>query len=357
MGKKNKGPSGKQIRQKGRETYNNAAESADEYTNQEGQYVDPLDMYRQGGVLTEEQKAKAEDIKNTEMGVDSSQFVAPDKYTTEFDAQGWEMQNREAPRSEAAVINQAQSDEWRAKQMGLVDQLQGLKFGWDVNNSPAQLQMKMAFDQAMQNQRGMAAQSTGANRALASRTMANNVGQLQQNQAAQSALLRSQETIDRQKAINEGNQWRYGQMQDAMYGARGQDIGIAGQNASMQQQTNIANQQSELQQQAMNDAMQQWFMSQGFSRDQAALQAQIMAEQLKAQNFQATLGVTPGMANSYNPIVGGIPQIVAAGVGGLGPVVASGMQATDNNNSGGSSTSYGGGGKGTGNTGNVSTSK
>ena len=95
-----------------------------------------------------------------------------------------------------------------------------------------------------------------------------------------------------------------------------------------------------LQQQGQNNAMVQYFISQGMSAQQAQLQAQIAEQQINSQNYNAAQGLNAGIAqgnaqNSAN-LIGGL----FSGAGALGGSALAGMGAAQ----GGMVPGYAGGG-------------
>lgn len=141
------------------------------------------------------------------------------------------------------------------------------------------------------------ASARGVNPAIALRqaqnTLATGNQQIQQ-QASQAAL--SEELGRQQAAAGLFGQARQGdlaaagqlgQLGQAAAGLRGQDIGLAQAQAGFDQQTNLANQQAELQFRQLEDQLFTDLLNQGLSFEQAQQQAQLQAgiqlEQLRAQ--------------------------------------------------------------------------
>lgn len=141
------------------------------------------------------------------------------------------------------------------------------------------------------------ASARGVNPAIALRqaqnTLATGNQQIQQ-QASQAAL---QEELGRQQAaaglFGQARQGdlaaagQLGQLGQAAAGLRGQDLGLAQAQAGFDQQTNLANQQAELQFRQLEDSLFTDLLNQGLSFEQAQQQAQLQAgiqlEQLRAQ--------------------------------------------------------------------------
>lgn len=233
-------------------------------------------------------------------------FQIGDQYTSNFDQMGSAAQGRRAPTMTAAnvgaaqtyggaSINAAPSNQMRAGQTGLIGALQQRVAG--QSPSVAELQMRQGQEAALKQARAIAASNPSASPALAQRQAqqaAENIN-LQTNQ--QAAQLRAQEQAEAERSLG-----------GVLSGARQQDLGLATdqarmgqeaglfsagqqnqfgiQQAQLNQGANQANLQSALQQQQMNDQMTQFYMQQGFSRDQAAQMAAAQLEQLRVQQSQ-----------------------------------------------------------------------
>lgn len=257
-------------------------------------------------------------------GPDAAAFQIGDRWTGQLDQMGRDAQRRKAAQARAAQLGPAaqlsgEQQDWRGRQSALADALQRQAAG--EGPSAAGMQLQRGLEAARKQQLAQAAASSGANRALAQRTAAQNIGTMSQDASAQAAMLRAQE--------QQAAQQQLGQLTGQ---ARAQDIGVAGQDANLQQQamlqqgafnqqTNMANLQAQMQQQGMNDAMTQYYMSQGFTRDQAQQQAAAQQQMLEAQNYQAQLGALSGAYGSdkqmQGQMLGGLFSAGGAAVGGL----------------------------------------
>jgi hypothetical protein len=172
----------------------------------------------------------------------------------------------------AAQVNTAAAQPFAGAQQGLMASLQNT-----INNpnasSVAQIQQQQAFAQQMAQQQGLAAaMGRGGNAALAARTAMNNVGGMGGAQAAASALQRAQETATAQ-----------GQLGTVAQQGAGNALQVAGQNASQQQSTNLANQQA-----AMAAASQNSQQQQAASQFNAGNAQQIALANQAAQNATNT---------------------------------------------------------------------
>lgn len=122
-----------------------------------------------------------------------------------------------------------QSNQTRGEQQGYLSMMEDQVRG--RGPSIAQDQLRSGLGQALQQQRGQAAMATSANRGLAERTASMNMGQMGQQTAADSAMLRAQEMLAGRQQLGEG-----------LLGVRGQDIG----QANAQLQANVQEQQAAL---------------------------------------------------------------------------------------------------------------
>jgi len=158
--------------------------------------------------------------------------------------------------------------------------------------SIAQDVLRRGQEQAMGQQRSVAASATGANRALAERTAAMNMGQMQQTTASDSAMLRAQEMLAAR-----------GQLGETLIGVRGQDIGVAGQNLG-----------AGMQQRGLNDAMTQAQLQADTEREKLRQEAALEAERMKAESENAKASRWTQLGGAL--ITGGGRMLGAAGDGG-----------------------------------------
>jgi len=169
----------------------------------------------------------------------------------------------------AAQLAGGPQDEVRAQQMALGNQLGQIAGGTRVG--AGEMAVNRQANQAGAAQMAAARAVRGSNAALAARGAARNIADLGTNAAgmAQQAALGDQ--------ANAQNQ-----LGSLLAGTRGQDIGYAGQNATLQQQNQqlgqqalMANQGAELQSRGINDAANQAYMAQLQGLDEAQLKAEL----------------------------------------------------------------------------------
>jgi hypothetical protein len=195
-----------------------------------------------------------------------------------------------------ATIDQSQQAQFRQGQQQLVSQLQAAAAG--QGPSVAQGQLKQATDRNMAQALSMAAATNPYGGGSGLRQVAAQRAAAGQQAASDSSLLRAQE---QQAAQN--------QLGQVLAGARGQDIGLASEQAGLlqqaglanqsaqnqfalqqgtfNQQSNMANQSAQLQQTQMNDALTQFYVSQGMSLDEANRKA---AMDMQNMQLQGSLG-------------------------------------------------------------------
>lgn len=186
-----------------------------------------------------------------------------------------------------ATIDQSQEAQFRAGQMGLAANLAGVLSGQAP--SVAQLQQQQAFGQQEAQQQGLAAaMGRGGNTALALRTAAGNMGQLGAQQAAASAILRAQEQATAR-----------GQMGEVLNSGRAQDIGLAGQQAGLQQQASQTNAQLLQQANANNQASQIQTRGQNIQNTAEQQRAILQANQNQAQAYGTAYNAQSNRAQQY----------------------------------------------------------
>lgn len=205
---------------------------------------------------------------------------------------------RAAPTAQAAQLDGAAQlaggpqDQVRAQQMQTAGYLQGVLGG--TQRGAGELAVNRQVGQATAAQQAAMHAARGANAALAARNAMRNtadIGLAGAGQAAQAQL------ADQQMAA--------GQLSGLLGQTRGQDLDLAGQNATLQQQrmlqqgafnqqTGLANQGAQLQMAGMNDAARQGYLAQLLGMDQATFQREMMKRQLAS----ADKGVLPGLLQS-----------------------------------------------------------
>jgi hypothetical protein len=235
-----------------------------------------------------------------------SQYQAPTAPSLNMGAYG----PNQAAQSQAAQINMGQANQFLGGQQGLVNQLQAQANG--SGPSLAQAQLRQGTEANLSGQLAAAASQRGNQNAGGSQyALGNQAASANQQAAGQSATLRSQEQLGAESGLGQ-----------ALGAYGGQQIGLAENQAGMQQQTNMANQNATNTMaefntnsaQAGNAAQQAQYQ---FGTNIAAQQqtnqnAAVTGQQLSAQNAQQTaLG---SLGSSANSVGGAIAQ--AAGGGG-----------------------------------------
>lgn len=215
--------------------------------------------------------------------------------------------------AQGTTINQGPSDQARAYQNFLSQQLQAQTLG--QGPSLAQGQFQQNLDQSLAAQNALAASAHGGNLALAQRGAAMNSGNLNLQAAQQAAQLRQQEQLQAQGLLGT----TAGQM-------RGQDTSLATSQAQLGQANNQFNasaqqqnsQYNASQQQALNNLRQQ-YMQMGLTADQANQRADSDLRNSQTDIARVNAGIAQGntTANSaYNgAILNGLGQAASAGIG------------------------------------------
>ncbi len=216
--------------------------------------------------------------------------------------------HRSGATTQAAQINTAQQGQAREAQMALLGRLTQAADG--QGPSVAQAQLQGATDRNFQQAAALANTQRGMGGAAAARQVAAQAGLMGQQAANDSAVLRAQE---QQAAMAQ-----LGQFTQSM---RGQDIDLAAQQANLQQQTNLANLQSEVTQRQMNDQATQFYLNSGMSLSMAQQQAAMdMQRLLTDQNLaynQIGLQATQGAAAGRSGLIGAGLQTAGSIIGGL----------------------------------------
>lgn len=194
-----------------------------------------------------------------------------------------------AERAGPAIIDTSAQAEGRADQRFLSQNLRGVIDG-TAGPSVAQLQGQEAAQQAMNAQLGIAAGVRGAGQNAARRLAARNIARMQGNAGAQAALLRAQETAQAREGLA------------GVAGAtRGQDIGLAGQQAALTQEAQQQNAQRGTQTSIVNaGAQNQMATAQAGLTQDAAQQAAQRQQQAAIVNAQNQTGVAQQNAQQAN---------------------------------------------------------
>lgn len=219
---------------------------------------------------TEEMKAKPlmqpEDI--------DKYIVKGSKFQMGSDYLDWGSENAAAMANrDAAFMEYARAGSDResiAQQNQLIQSLQAQAAG--KGDSAAQRQMEAGSERAIANAMALRARR-GASPGMANYQAQQQAAEIGLATNRDAAMLRAQESAQARQALGQ-----------AIGQKRSQTQALNLANAQFQQQAAAANLQAQMQQQQMNDQMMQYYESQGFSREQAQLQANMALEQLKQQN-------------------------------------------------------------------------
>lgn len=196
------------------------------------------------------------------------------------------VENRDTPQmkaaklGQAATINQKQQDQFRRGQLDLAYQLQQQAAG--KGPSLAQSQLRQGTDRNLAQAMAMAGSGRG-NSALQMRQLGQQRAMIGQQAGQQAADLRMQEQMAAQQ-----------QLAGVLSGGRGQDIGLATDQANLkqqrmlnqgqlQQQAAANNQAAVLQNRGLSDAQVRYLMGEKLGQDQQLAQNRIMGQQLGVQ--------------------------------------------------------------------------
>lgn len=182
-----------------------------------------------------------------------------------------------AAQSRAAVIDQGQQGQFRGMEMDQAQRLQRIAGG--QAQGPGEIAVNRQIAQGLANQQAQAQSARGSNASLGALAAARNSAQMRTTgagMAGQAAL------TDRMAAEQ--------QLTGVLGQGRGADIGLATQQAGLQQQTNLANQQAQqqtslanldaqLRQTGMNDQARLAYLQQLTGMDATELQARIAQEE------------------------------------------------------------------------------
>ncbi len=229
--------------------------------------------------------APTADYKAKEYSPDAGAYQIQNQYGGALGQALSGAQGRATPAAQAAQMNLAQSNEGRGMQMGLAQALQARVAG--QKPSLAEMQLNRGMEQAIAAQQSQAASARGMSPAAAQRMAATGIANAQGQTNADAAMLRASEQERAESALGQ-----------QLAGMRGQDIGVAANQAGMQQQTNLANQQAELANRAQMDSATQAYMQMGMSREEAQQKALAEMEALKAQQRTSANQVNAGVAQA-----------------------------------------------------------
>lgn len=213
--------------------------------------------------------------------------------------QGFASSNQVAPQAgqtqlaPAAQIAQGPQDQFRRMQMAQANQLQGIASGQQMG--AGELAARRAGQQAIAGQHAMANMARGQNAATAGLGAARNIATIGGNVAGQA-----------QQAALSDQQAAQSQLANAINNGRTQDVGLAANQAQLNQQT----------------ALQQGQMNQNVAL--ANLQAKLQQSGMNNQQIQAYLSQLSAMdANQLNAATG---LASAPNNGILGPLLSAGGQ-------------------------------
>lgn len=213
--------------------------------------------------------------KAGEYGYDADTFEntkASDARRKEFAKALAQRQNVATPQAQAAQIQMAQQNQFRNQQMNLANQLQQQAAG--QGPSLAQSQLRQATDRNIAQSMAMAASQRGRGAGQNLRGVMQNQALANQQAAQQSADLRMQEQMAARQ-----------QLAGLTASGREQDIGLATNQANLQQNASLANQQAALAAQAQKDQMAQFYGTQQVGLDQYDQNRKMALELLRGQQF------------------------------------------------------------------------
>lgn len=190
-------------------------------------------------------------------------------------------QSRSTPLVAGQTISTDQQNQFRQNQIALAQQLQVRAAG--KAPSAAEIQMGAGMAEIARQQRAQAAGARGLSPALAQRMATQNIAAAQQQQVSSAGALRANEQAAAEQAFGQH-----------LANARGQDLGLATNQAGMLQQASLANQSTELQNRAQMDAATAQYIGMGMQREEAEQQARMDFEGMKTDY---TLGVQNIKAN------------------------------------------------------------
>lgn len=171
-------------------------------------------------------------------------------------------QGRTAPNIAHSRLAGGPQDQARGGQMGLARSLEGVMSGQQAG--AGELAVNRQAHAAAANQFAAQNMARGSNAATAARAAAGNLTDIGTNATG----MAQQAAMGDQAAAR-------GQLAGVYDSMRGMDIGFAGQNAQLNQQTNMANQNAALQQRSLNDQYGLGMMGQYQNASQAELQARM----------------------------------------------------------------------------------
>lgn len=240
-------------------------------------------------------------------GIDTNSQVAQDA-TKQLGQLASSSQSRAAPTAQAAQLATGYIDQSRGGLMSTANRLGSIATG---NTAGAgEIAVNRGVSAANAAQVSAARNVRGANAALAYRNAARNSADIGLAGAGQAAAAQMQD----QQAANA----QLGQIYGNMYG---QDTAVAGQNAQLQQQAALANQDAALRQRALNDALAIQARGQQLGWDQARINAEIQKAQINSQDkglLGSALQIGGQIGAAY--ATGGLSMAAQPAAGGAAPV-------------------------------------
>lgn len=218
-------------------------------------------------------------------------------------------QQRTAPTMSGAVIDQNPQNQFRQQQMGLANALQAQSMG--QGPSLAQSQLRQGTDRNIAQAIALQASQRGTNPGQGMRQIAQTTAAANQQAAQQAADLRMQEQLAARQ-----------QLAGVTSSGRGQDIGLATDQAQLSQAANIANQQAALQQAALNDQMARFYNTGLSDMTQQDRSAQMALEQLRAQQSLGVQGINQKGYEAAGKARGDYISNLAEGGGSLASLMA-----------------------------------
>lgn len=197
------------------------------------------------------------------------------------------LNGRPVPRASAASINTGPQNQWRDREMSLADQLQKVASGQQMG--AGEMAIRRGMNQAAAAQQAQAAMARGGMAGIAGRSAARNLGNLSVDAAGQGA----QAALQDQGAARNLLAGVLGQ-------GRGADIGIATNQAGLNQQTSLANQDAELKARGMDDQARLAYLAQMHGISVAEMQARLAQE---AANMGQT-GILPDLLQAGGALGG-----------------------------------------------------
>lgn len=213
---------------------------------------------------------------------------------------------------DAANIDTGQSNQDRAAQLALAQQLGAAGAG--AGPSAAQAQQTAATDQAVKQQLAMAAaMRAGGGSAATGQINAGGVQAMQQG-ANQAAQLRAQEM-----------QTARSQQAGVLSGVAGQDIGLAENQAQLNQQMGLANMAAQNQGAQFNaSSLNQANQFNINSQEQMYQYLQSMAEQQRLAQNQAGVGLQAANMQAQQAFIKNLMSGISGGIGGASSLMGAG---------------------------------